>query len=328
MGWDFKFSSAIDAMRRTAPFILLRLAVYFGIALLYVFAMGGGGAIGYGVEKIGGGEGRGGAAWGSFTGFAGATGVLYWIREYILYIVKAGHIAVLTKLYDKEPLPEGQGQIKYGSNVVKERFAQSSVLFAFDRLINGVIKAITGMLGSAADLLPIPHLDKLMKMVNAVIRMSLTYVDEIILANLIRTNAENPWSEGRKALVLYAQNYKSMIKNAVWLSAFMWILTLFIFLLFLAPAIALISIFPGSAGGWGWVVAAIFAWSTKKAIIEPIAMYCLMQVYFKKTEGQEPDPEWEARLDKASKHFRNLKDKAISVVSGGKPDKQPELDVK
>jgi len=319
MKWDFSLVESFAAMKRTAPFILMRMAVYFGIALLYVFATGAGGGIGYLVTSIGEGEGVG-AGYGALFGFAGASGVLYWAREYILYVVKAGHIAVLTKHYDKQDLPEGKGQIEFAKDVVQDRFAQANTLFAIDQLIKGVLKVITGTLNTIANFIPIPGLNNLVKMANAVIKMSLTYVDEIILAHLIRVDAENPWEEARRALVLYAQNYGNMIKNAIWLSLMMWVLTIIVFLIALVPAAGLIAIFPGDVGYWGVAVAFIFAWSAKAALIEPIAIYAFMQVYFKRIEGQEPNPEWEAKLEKASKHFRKLKERALDAVGmGDKP---------
>jgi hypothetical protein len=46
-------------------------------------------------------------------------------------------------------------------------------------------------------------------------------------------------------------------------------------------------------------------------------MTALMQVYFKVTDGQEPDPEWDARLAKISGEFGKLKDKAAAYVKPG-----------
>lgn len=322
MGWDFSLSGAIGAMGKTLPFIVLRMLVYFGIALLYVFATGTGGAVGYGISSVGDGEGAG-AAYGALFGFAGASGLLYWGREYVLYMVKAGHIAVLTHLYDGKDLPDGRGQIDYAAVAVKERFAEANVLFALDQLIKGVLKVITGTLNTIAAFLPIPGLQNLVGLINSVLKMSLTYVDEIILAHNIRVQSDNPWETSADALVLYAQNYGKMVKNAIWLSLMMWLLTLFIFIVLLGPIVAVLALFPGNVGGWAFVVAFIFAWSVKAALIEPIAIYALMQVFFKTIEGQEPDPEWRGRLEGASKKFRQMKDKALSWAKD-KPAPTPE----
>jgi len=37
--------------------------------------------------------------------------VLHWARGYLVYLVKAGHIAVLVKLMDDEQLPVGKDPI-------------------------------------------------------------------------------------------------------------------------------------------------------------------------------------------------------------------------
>ena len=320
MGWDFSLSAAISAMVRTAPFIIVRMLVYFGIAIAYIVSTGAGGAIGYGFTSFGDGQGAG-AFYGALFGFAGASGALYWAREYILYIVKAGHIAVLTRLYDKQDIPGGRSQVDYATKIVKERFAEASILFAVDQLIKGVLKVITGTLNTIGAIIPIPGLQNLTRMVSGVIRMSLTYVDEIILAYNIRTQSDNAWETSCDALILYAQNYGKMVKNAVWLSLMMWALTLVIFFLMLAPALALVAIIPGDIGFWGVVLAFIFAWSVKAALIEPIAIYALMQVYFQTIEGQEPKAEWSNKLEKASKQFRKLKEKALA---GGTSKKAAE----
>jgi hypothetical protein len=55
----------------------------------------------------------------------------------------------------------------------------------------------------------------------------------------------------------------------------------------------------------------------KAALIEPFAIACMMQVFFKVTEGQDPLPEWRGRLTRASDKFRALGEKAAGWVSPG-----------
>lgn len=324
--WDFSIGKTVNGLMRTLPFIVFRVLVYFGIALLYIFSTGIGSAVGFGFGSFGDGGGRGaGAFYGGLFGFAGASGLLYFLREYILYMVKAGHIAVLVYAYDDKELPDGRGQIDFAANVVKENFGQANILFALDQLVKGVLKVITGIVGGITAFLPIPAVQNVVGVINTILKTSLTYVDEIILAHNLRIQSDNPWETSRQALVLYAQNYRSFLKNAVWLWLIMWIITLVIFLIFIGPALGILAIFPGNAGFWGFAIAFIMAWAFKAAIIEPFAIYALMQVYFKKIEGQVPNPEWDEKLAKASKKFRELKDKAMSHVPGSHkaPDPQP-----
>lgn len=316
--WDFDIGRSFGLMGKTLPFIIFRMAVYFGIAVAYVLVTGVGAGVGWGVGAFGDEDFRiASIFWGGTIGFGLTAGVIYFLREYILYIVKAGHIAVLTELIDGKDIPDGKGQIDYAGGVVKERFAEASVLFAVDQLIKGVLVAITGLLQGLASFLPIPGLQQMMGVVRAFLRIAVGFVDEVILAYAIRTRATNPWASAQTALVLYAQNYKTMLKNAAWLTIFTYALAFFVFLVMLAPAAAIVYLIPGGWSAGGFVFALVFAWAVKAALIEPFAMACMMQVFFKAVEGQSPDPQWEARIAGASRKFGELKDKASKWVSKG-----------
>jgi len=313
--WDFSLARTTGIMMQTMPFILMRMAIYFGITLAYMVAIGGGAGIGYGVGHISE-DPAGYAIGGGIIGFGVVSVAVYWVREYILYVVKAGHIAVMVSLIDGRPLPQGQGQIAYASDVVKARFGETNVLFALDQLIKGVIGAITGIIWTVGNFLPIPGLDGLVSFINSVIRMSLTYVDEIILGYNIRINSLNPWETSRQGLVLYAQNGVVMVKNALWLTVFLYLLAFVVFLVILTPVAGLMYFLPDAVGGWSFVVALIFAWAFKAAVLEPFAIAALMEVYFKTIEGQVPNAEWDGKLANASAKFRDLKDRALG---GGQP---------
>jgi hypothetical protein len=315
--WDFEIGRTLGIVIRTWPFVLFRMIVYFGITLGYIVATGTGAGVGYGVGHIfadGGPEAT--AFYGGIAGFALISFVLYWIREYILYILKAGHIAVMVHLIDGREIPGGQGQIAYAREVVTARFGEANALFALDQLVKGALRAITGLIGGIAALIPIPGLDGLARFVNTVIRMSLTYVDEIILGYNIRIGSTTPFETARQGVVLYAQNGGAMIRNAVWLSIFMWVIALVVFLMALAPAAAILYAMPGQLAGWAFVLAIVFTWAFSAAFIEPFCIAALMQVYFQRIKGQVPNPEWDGRLTQASSHFRQLKDQALSSMRG------------
>lgn len=313
--WDFSISAAFGLMFRTAPYILLRAAVYGGIAVAFVLVTGVSGGIGWGLGGLSGPDGRpSGAVWGSLFGLGITGGAIYLAREYILYQVKAAHIAVLIELIDGKDIPDGKNQITYGVTVVKERFVQSSVLFGIDQLVKGVLAAITGLMEGIASFLPIPGIQNVVGIIRAFLKIAVGFVDEIILAYAIRTRSDNPWASAKEALVYYGQNHKHMLKNAAWLAVFVYGLSFLIFLLLLAPAAALVYLVPGAWSAGGVIFAFIFAWAIKVALIEPLAITCMIQVFFKVIEGQEPDPEWDSRLDKLSRKFGKLKTKAMNWV--------------
>jgi len=316
---DFSFGVSMSLMRKTAPFIVFRMAVYFGIAVAYVLVTGTGASIGWGVGAFGDDEFRASAtAWGAGLGFALTAGVLYFLREYILYMVKAGHIAVMVELLDGRELPDGKGQIAYAQDIVKQRFGQSSVLFGIDQLIKGVVRAITGIIQGIASFLPIPGLQNIMGVVRAYLRVAVGLIDEIILAHAMRTRSDNPWGAARDAVVLYGQNAKPMLINAAWITLITYGLSFVVFLLMLAPAGAVVYLIPGAWSAGGFVFAILFAWAVKVALIEPFAIACLLQAFFKVTDGQEPNPEWATKLDGVSKKFGQLAQKAADWAGAGK----------
>ena len=313
---DFSFSTSMGLMRRTAPFVALRVIVYFGIAVAYVLATGTGAGIGWGVGAIGSDDFQASAIfWGGAIGFGGTAAVLYFLREYILYMVKAGHIAVMVEYLDGKDLPEGRGQIAHAQAIVRERFVQANVLFGLDQIIKGVLRAVTGLVEGLASILPIPGVDGLMRIVRAFLRVAVGLLDEVILAHLIRTRAENPWSGARDALVLYGQNARPMLTNAALVALLVYGLSFVVFLVMLAPAAAVVYLIPGAWSAGGFVFALLFAWAVKAALIEPFAIACLLQAFQKVTDGQTPNPEWAARLDDVSAKFRSLGEKAMQAVT-------------
>jgi hypothetical protein len=316
--WDFSFGRALSMVVQTLPFVLLRLAVYLGIAVAYMVCVGVGAAIGWTFGYLGSSPDAhaGTAFWGGLIGFGLVSAVLYFAREYILYLIKAAHIAVLVQVYDNKPIPSGQGQVSYGAAFVKSHFTESSVLFGVDQLIKGVLRSLFGTINFFTSFLPIPALQQLIRIAEAFVRMSLTYVDEIILAYLIRTETKNPWATSRDGLVLFAQNYTHFLKNAAWLSVIMWFFTGLLFVILIGPIVGLVALFSAAGTVWAFILALIFAVAVKKAVMEPIAIAALMQVYFQEIAGQTPNPEWTGKLEQVSSKFRDLAGKAAGWVPG------------
>lgn len=318
--WDFSIGKAVGLLARTMPFVLFRVIVYFAISAAFVIVTGTGAGIGYGVGMFGDEDFRASSTfYGAIGGFGLTAGVIFFLRDYILYIVKAGHIAVMVELLDGRQIPGGQGQITYARGIVTERFGQASALFALDQLVKGVINMVTGLLEGIMSFIPIPGLDRLMAAVRAYLRLAVGLVDEVILAHAIRTRSDNPWKSAQEALVLYAQNARPMLVNAAWLTLIVWVLSLIVFLLMLAPAAAVVWLIPGQWSAGGFVFAILFAWAVKAAVIEPFAVACMLQVFFKEIEGEVPNPEWEAKLTSASDKFRKLGERALAFTGIRRP---------
>lgn len=311
--WDFSVFKALGLMVRTAPFLIFRALVYFAVTSALIIVTGAGAGIGFAVGLSGDADFQASSTfWGGAATFGLMVGVIFFFRDTLLYLVKAGHIAVMVDLMAGKKVPYGHGQLAYAKGAVAERFGQSSALFALDQLIKGVISVITGLMEGLFTILPIPGLDRLVAALRAYLRMSVGLVDEVILGHAIRTRSENAWEASHDGLVLYAQNAKAMMVNAGWLTLVSWVLAALVFVGMLAPAAVVVGLFAGDSSAGIYVFAVVFAWAIKVALIEPFAIACMLQVFFNVTEGQDPNPEWRGRLTQISDKFRELGEKAVN----------------
>lgn len=315
---DFSTGRTLKLLARTAPFVGLRVLVYIGIALAYVVGIGIGAGIGGLFGKIGGATGTG-AGWGGLIGFGLVSGMLFWARQYLLYLVKAAHIAVLVELLDGKSIPAGKGQIQYGRELVQKRFAATSVLFGMHQLVRGILRVFHRVTVSITQFLPIPGLESVVKIFDAIVKTSLGSLDQVILAQIFKHGDASAWATSRDSVVLYAQSYKGILKNAVFLTFIVWGLTLALFLIVAIPLAALVAVVPALAGFWTFALAAIVAFCLKAALIDPFTVTALLQVYAKETQGKTPDPVWTERLEKMSNKFRELVQKARDAVQRPAP---------
>jgi len=225
----------------------------------------------------------------------------------------------MLELTDNRAMPEGPGQIGHTPAMARERFCEASVLFGIDQLVKGVLRAITGLIRGVLTLLPIPGARQLVTVLYAFLNGAVGFIDEVILARGMRTRATDPWGSARTALVLYARNYRPMLKNAAWKPLFVYGRTTILFFVMPAPAALISNLYPGGTSGTGIVVAFILAWSLQQALLEPRAVACFLQACFPKVEGQSPDPQWDARLDQMARKVRELTAKALPESKNAPP---------
>lgn len=292
---------------KTLPFLILRavvyllfgalLAIYFGIIYLLGHAVS---AISPNAEVI---------AWG--LGLLVSFPIMRLIREYILYIVKAGHVAVISTLATQGKLPEGMGQIAYGKKLVTDNFKNSSILFLVDRLVHGVIRTLTRLMMGLTDFLSgVPGIGGLRKIMHGILYFSFTYIDEAILARKFIHPQETAWEAARKGLILYAQIWKSILLTAFFTGLIALISLPFFLILTVGPALGAAALEPQKK--WLFItIGAIAGFVLKAALVDPFTMTQMIVVYLKETAGLQPNPEWEQKLEAASSQFAQIKKKAL-----------------
>lgn len=311
--WEFSIFRALGLLIRTLPFIALRLAVHLAIVAALVLATG----VGLWLGRLSGDPGPAATAfWGGAAGLALAAGSVFLLRDRLLCL-KAGHVALLVEALDGRPVRFARGQIGYARALVAARFGPPAALAALDRLVRGVIRAATAL--AEGTVAPLPGLQRLTGSAQAHLVLALEPIDAMILAHALRTRSENAWEAAHDGLVLYAQNSRSMLRHAAWISLVGWVMAGLVFLVALAPAAAIAAMGPGGSGA-GPVIAAIVAWAVKSALVDPFALACLLQVHLRLTEGQEPRPEWRRRLTQVSDKFRQLGERALGWTAGSAQD--------
>jgi hypothetical protein len=252
------------------------------------------------------------------AGFGAYGWAWFMIVRYGLYLLQAGHVAVLTELVTRGEVGNGsEGMFAYGKRIVTERFGQVNALFALDLLIKGVVGAFNRTLNFITGLLPIPGLQSVMGIVNAIIRAATSYIDETIFSYNLARGDDNTWRSSKDALIYYAQNSKDILKTAVWVVVIDKVLTVVVWAVMLMPAFLMLAILPESAkpGGFlgGLAIAALFASNIRQAFLKPIFLVMVMTRFHVAVRNQTINMEWDQRLSSVSKKFGEIKEKAGSA---------------
>ena len=314
---DSGLATAISLMQRSLPYALMR----FGIQLAYSFA-----AIVWLVVMFG------GAAWASLH-IANVFGIVWfvicaaaggWIwatlLRYLLHLIECGHVAVLTELITRGSIGNGtESMFEYGKRIVTERFGQVNALFAVNMLVRGVVNTVNGAIEGLTSFIPIPGLDSVARIISAITRAATRYIDKVIFSyNLARAD-DNPWGGARDGLVYYAQNAKPILKQAVWIVILDYALGALLWLVMLAPAVAITVLLPQSVREFGAVVsiviAVFFALAARAAFLKPIFLIMIMVNFHGLVEQQEINQQWIDWLNQLSDKFRELGNKVAQTFT-------------
>jgi len=310
---DASVNTAIGLVLKTLPYALVRfgILVAFTVATIiwYIITFGGAAFL---VSKV------------TLMGYIWAIGgiVIYgwawwFVIRYFLYLLKAGHIAVLTELITKNSIANGEkGMFQYGTEVVKSRFGQVNAMFALDLLIHGVVRAFNRSLDFIAGLLPIPGLSSVMSIVNSVIYAATTYIDETMFSYNLARGDDNPWRSSKDGLIYYAQNAREVLKTGVWIVILDKALSVAVWVVMLVPALVITYLLPASLAAWGGtfviVTAILFAANVRGAFLKPLFLTMVMIKFHVSVENQSINETWDDRLTSTSKKFQEIKDKAFS----------------
>lgn len=315
---DASLTVAFGLLMRTLPYALARFGLMLAATVVtivwLVIVFGGAAFLGTHIAHVF------GLLW--FVLCVLATG-FFWsgVLRYLMRLVGAGHTAVLTELITKGAVGNGsEGMFAYGIGVVRKEFVQINLLYVMRGLVRGVIAAFHRTLDFLADLLPIPGLDGVARLIDIVLRAATSYLDEVILSYAL-ARGDNPWICAREGLVYYAQNAKPILITAVRIAILERVLTVVMWLVLLAPAGLVTVMLPASARESGGlvtiIIAVLLAGSVRAAFVKPLFLIIVMVRYHALIENQPIQAEWDQRLAELSGKFREFGERAAGTITGG-----------
>lgn len=227
------------------------------------------------------------------------------LNHYLGYMVKAGHVAVIAESFHTGQIPDAPFSV--GKRLVIERFGTANVYFGIDKLVGSAVKQVQRMLGrlTGGILNMIPGGEKVQKLINWFVELSLGYIDECCLCYTFYKKENNAWRSAADGVVLYAQNWKALLKNAAWI-----MLTVSIAVVVITLLCFLVLGLTFRALEWygiiAFVLSLMLAWVIKYAFIDSWIMVKMVHRYMTEAQTDPPAIDLYGKLSGWSTSFREL----------------------
>ncbi len=307
-----------DILKKTMPFVWMRFFLYLllgvGIIVYYVLVLF---LIGSMAE---------GSVGGVIGIIALVVGIAIYagVSRYFNYLVKAAHIAVISELAVTGTMPQGVSIVKYGQEQVKKRFVASSVFYGIDSLVSGAVSQIQKIISKVGGMFGnIQAVQNIVSIINLFVGVVLGYVDEAVLARIFSRKEENAWKGAADGVVLYFQNWKEILKNAVGL-------VIFIIVFYVVGVVILYFLFSGiflalfkEQTILVFIVTILAAWciiaSLKASFVDSWITISVVNKYMQVSNNQQPQFDLYNKAKGWSKKFSSLcsKAEAEGAVVGG-----------
>ena len=289
--------TAKELYSKTMPFNMAKLALGLATVALSTILF----AILMGIGWLFGDNGMGLA----FILWISGTGVIRFVlMHYMGYLVKAGHVAVLTTAVATGQIPADQ--VAVGKAMVTERFATSNIYFAVDALVAGAVRQLQGVLDKVSNTLDfIPGIKAVAGVGELFIGIALGYIDECCLGWTFYKKDQGAFQSAADGVVIYAQNGKYLLGEAAKTTGMVLLAT---------GGATLVSfiVFGGIFKLLGWsplvafLLACLAAWTVKFAFIDSWILVKMMVSYMQVAPQTPITYDLYSKLCSLSSKFREL----------------------
>lgn len=288
---------AKQVYNKTMPFMMAKLALGGATVLLslllFLILLGIGWLFGEGGMGL------------AFFLWLGGTGVIrFAIMHYAGYLVRAGHVAVIAEAVTTGHIPADQ--VSYGKQMVTERFATANAYFAIDKLISGAVKQIQRgieKIGGALDF--IPGMEAVTGLAKFFVEISLGYIDECCLGYTFFKKEQGAFHSAADGVVIYAQNWKPLLKNAALTMAKVIGLMLVMVLVVFIPVGLVFKLLH-----WNplvaFLLACLVAWVVKFAFVDSYIMIQMMVTYMQLAPSTQITFDLYGKLSAISSSFKEM----------------------
>ncbi len=297
------FSESLKLLFKTWPFWAIKILVYFVMTLIFFLVA----AVFIYIASL-------------FSGPFGFLiliigllimwGIFKLVRHYVLYLIKAGHVAVLGELVQKGSISGSEGMVGYGFKMVKSKFVTASAFFVVDRIIAAIVHGISNFIRRIGNWVPIPAVRTIFNLIAHIVSVFLNYIDEAVLSYLFTHPEKNAWKGARDGLVLYFKCWKSMLATSVILVLINYAIAIGIFFGLYVLTAPLVLLLP-----WAifheipYFIALIIALFIKVAFLNQWTLVWMVTTYQESIKGKEPDSAAMEELERLVPKFREITSK-------------------
>lgn len=237
---------------------------------------------------------------------SGTKAINFILMHYFGYLVKAGHVAIISQAVTEGVIPDDQFNV--AKKMVTDRFVTSNVYFALDKLVDGAVRQLGRTFDRVTNFIGlnnIPGFEQVQKLVKLFLHVALGYVDECCLGYTFYKKEQTPFKSAADGVVIYFQNWKVLLKNAAMTTLIVVGSTIGVTIV-VGVVFGVICKLCGLPGLFGLLIGLMAAWAVKFAFIDSWILVSMMTTYMQVAPTTEITVDIYGKLCGLSAKFKEL----------------------